>query len=103
MPNIELHSFTAELRPLVREAIWAGAFRPEFSEIVDELVVTECLGTETKDRHNRFQPFVRVYYETKKELRIVKKILARVPGLRKCFFDAEFIKLSHFCSFPPKS
>ena len=102
MTNIELHGFDEETRKLVVEAIWAVAFRLEFGDFQDELVVTE-IPSVVKDKHNRHQPFVRVFWGKRKELEICKKVLAQVPNLRKCFFDAEFVRVVHFCSFPPKT
>jgi len=101
MPNIELHGFNEDMRKLIVEAIWAVAFSSEFGDFKDELEVTEIQSV-VKDRQNRHQPFVRVFWRKRKEFEICKKVLAQVPNLRKCCFDAEFVRFVHFCSFPPK-
>jgi len=100
MPNIELHGFldSADMRKIV----WSSLFgTDELRDFADEVVVT-TFPSQTNNRQGRQSPFVRVYFEDKRELELCKHILSRVAMKRKVAFDAEFVCLALFLSFPPR-
>ena len=101
MPNIELHSFGDQTR-FVKEAVWTGFFHNETLITFADDVVLTTFPSESDNKHGRRSPFIRVFFETQKEMRICERILLNVPNLRKCFFDVEFVRVARFLSIPQK-